>query len=238
MGYNDPHRETPDWWKDTHNWPGNDPAVGSRSSASPASNVNRGGGGGGNSGGGGGNSGGGGGCFPAGTIISTPNGICDIARLSNGDLVLAVDIHTNQIRKRKILKVVVHDANKIWVLRLSDGSVLRTTAVHSFLINGIWKKASQIREGDKLAVYSSQGVRDITIDASEASDSVETVYNLIVDGDFNFIASGILTHSFTYLRTLRVILWSLAIRKHSVKGKTMLIPYQRCMRLLQKIACY
>ena len=244
MGYNDPNRETADWWKDTHNWPGHDSAAGpstgpyaggsydanygKSSSGTGSSHDNwssgsgSGGGGGFNSGGGGG--GGGNGCFPAGTSIATPEGACDIALLSKGDLVLAVDIHTGQIRKRKILKIAVHGANRIWVLRFSDGSAIRTTAVHSFLVEGSWKKASQIRGGDTLAVSSPHGLRDKTVVVSEATESVETVYNLIVDGDFNFIADGILAHSFTYLRALKVAIWSRAYRWRPARINVGLIP--------------
>jgi hypothetical protein len=239
MGYNDPNRETADWWKDTHNWPGHDggPSTGpyagtsydanqGKSSSGTGSSHDNWSSGSGNKGGGGGSGGGGGGngCFPAGTSIATPDGTCDIAQLSKGDLVLAVDIRTGQIRKRKILKIAIHGANRIWVLRFSDGSAIRTTAVHSFLVKGSWKKASQIREGDTLAVSSPHGLSDITVVASEATESVETVYNLIVDGDFNFIADGILAHSFTYLRALKVAIWSRDYRRRPTRINVGLTP--------------
>jgi hypothetical protein len=148
------------------------------------------------------------GCFPAGTKVETPYGTRDIARLSTGDFVLAVDLQTSRTRKRKILKIDVHHSNRIWALTFSDGSAVRTTAAHSFLVAGKWEKASRIYIGDTLAVSSADGLSEKTVISSEATESMEPVYNLIVEGDFNFIADGVLAHSFTRLRAVKIAIWS------------------------------
>jgi hypothetical protein len=47
-----------------------------------------------------------------------------------------------------------------------------------------------------------------TVVESRESSEVEDVFNLIVEGENNFIADDVLAHSFTYLRTTRGVLWN------------------------------
>jgi hypothetical protein len=40
---------------------------------------------------------------------------------------------------------------------------------------------------------------------------VDDVYNLIVEHNFNFIADGVLVHSFSYCRRLLTVLWRIGL---------------------------
>ena len=54
----------------------------------------------------------------------------------------------------------------------------------------------------------ANGVRYEKVVLCEASTDSETVYNLVVKGEFTFIADDLVAHSFSYFRNLRMILWS------------------------------
>lgn len=151
----------------------------------------------------------GGGCFPKGTEITTPFGPRDISGLQKGDFVIAMNRQSGEKQIRKILKKLTHRNRKIWRLEFSDGSSVSATAVHSFSINGKWKKATEIKSGDIIVSYGADGgfsQKTVTV-STETSESAD-VYNLIVEGDFNFVAGGVIAHSFTYFKTVRALAWS------------------------------
>lgn len=159
-------------------------------------------------GGGGGGGGGGNECFPAGTMIQTPAGECDIADLSPGDLVCAVDITNMTTFARPIMSKVSHGITDLWALRLDNGTLLRTTRVHSFYSGNGWKKASSFTTGDTISVMNADGVIEARkVLESEALRESEKVFNLIVEENFTFIANGVTAHSFTYFRKAREYLW-------------------------------
>ena len=162
----------------------------------------------GSGGGGGGGGGGGSQCFPAGTMVLTPNGYCDIAELKKGDVVSSVDVGSTDIHSRSILKAVSHGLTKLWSLRLDNGTVLRTTKGHSFYSEGRWKKVSRIEVGDTVCFVNSSGLLEYRrILESAATDEKEKVFNIIVEENFNFVVEGVVAHSFTHFRSSRQIVW-------------------------------
>jgi hypothetical protein len=44
--------------------------------------------------------------------------------------------------------------------------------------------------------------------ASSLTTEVEEVFNLIVEGEFSFVANGVVAHSFSYFRALRILWWT------------------------------
>lgn len=152
----------------------------------------------------------GGGCFPKGTKITTPFGLRDIFELQKGDFVIAMNRKNGEKQTRKILKKLTHINKRIWRLEFSDGSSIRTTSVHSFSVNGRWKEASEIKFGDIIASYDANGgFSKKFVTASNKTSESEDVYNLIVEDDFNFVADGVIAHSFTYFKAVKEFAWSL-----------------------------
>jgi hypothetical protein len=154
----------------------------------------------------------GGGCFPKGTQILTPNGTRDIATLSRGELVVTINPKENKEEVRRILKTISHSNRRIWQLEFSDGSVIRTTSVHSFFIAGKWKKASQIKIGEAV-ILSGKSKPDCvkTVVTSKPTTESEDVYNLIIDRDFNFLVEGVVAHSFTYFKRTKMWVWLIVV---------------------------
>lgn len=157
-----------------------------------------------------GNGGGSGGCFPKGTKIDTPTGKLDIADLEEGDYVLSFDLKKEKSYAAKVLKKITHESNRIWRIEFDDGSHIDTTGVHSFSVQDRWEMASKVRPGDEFKSYdSSKGVVNKVVVYSGPTDDMEKVFNLVVQSKYNFAADGIIAHSFTYFRHLRIFAWNI-----------------------------
>ncbi|MBI1830116.1 MAG: hypothetical protein HYR84_01540 [Planctomycetes bacterium] len=147
-------------------------------------------------------------CFPAGTLIRTPSGAIDIAAAKAGDLVLAFDPVKHILRPQRILRVDRTRHAGIWEIDFDDGTKLRTTGHHSFLVGGKWQQADAVIKGDVLATVDAAGsVRPRRVLRCGPTATVEEVFNLVVEGDFTFVADGVVAHSFTHFRALRMFGW-------------------------------
>lgn len=151
------------------------------------------------------------GCFPAGTSILTPSGICDISSLSQGDIVLGVNVKDGQLQPKPILKTIRHRDNRIWELALQNGNKVKTTSIHSFESGGKWLKASTIRPGDVVLTANKLGeLEEQRVVGSGQLSATEDVYNLIVKDHFTFVADGFVAHCFSHFRYMRMHIWSVA----------------------------
>jgi len=147
-------------------------------------------------------------CFPAGTFVQTPGGAEDIAHLEAGDLVSAVDPN-GHVSHRRVLRKVRHSSARLWRLRFSDGSQVLTTAGHSFAVDGGWRCADSLKIGERLESHGANGSYRRTIETSGFTDQYAPVFNLIVEGNFTFVADSAIVHSFTNFRMIRVCAWTL-----------------------------
>ena len=150
------------------------------------------------------------GCFAGETLISTPLGFKPIKSIRRGEYVFSVS--ACGFRLNRVIQVKRHRPERIWALDLSNGEKIRTTSHHSFKTENGWKKASQIHVRDEVFVRSSTGSMErVSIERSNHISDVEEVFNLIVERDFNFVAGGVIAHSFTTLRFVRCALYTLLI---------------------------
>lgn len=165
------------------------------------------------------------GCFPCGTQILTPYGLKDISTLSTGDIVYAVSSSSGEFVLRAIMKVNSYANRKILQVSLNDGTQIRATATHSFQTGKKWKRADQLNVGDQVCHYDeAKGSIMKSVTAVQFASESEDVFNIIVDGDFNFIADGALAHSFTYMKGIRMSAWRVYSFIQSLKGNTSSIP--------------
>lgn len=165
------------------------------------------------------------GCLPRGTQISTPFGFQDISNLNIGDTVYAVNSPSDRILIRTILKINSYTNRRILSVSLNDGTQIRATSTHSFQINNKWKTTAQLNVGDQIRHYDEANVSTLkTITNIQLSNEPEDVFNIIVDGDFNFLANGALSHSFTYLRNARMSAWRMYSFFQRFKSNTESVP--------------
>jgi len=148
-------------------------------------------------------------CVIGDTEISTGlNGETMLAQeLQAGEYVLSLDTTTNTLSLQKITKIIVVKRDKIAIIKLKDGSVLKLTPDHPILTSTGWAtcadesgynvspdamRETPLQVGDFVKTQTGYvEVDSITIET--LSESI-TVYNFKVENNNNFFASGILLH--------------------------------------------
>ncbi len=141
-------------------------------------------------------------CFAKGTKITTPYGLIDIEKLSKGDIVTSIDRLGNASFNR-IIKTKRHVNIPIYQIILRNGKVINTTIGHKFLVESKWKKAINIKAGESLFYFEDNFIKIEKVEKSYKSDNYSDVYNIIVERDFNYIAEGVVVHSFSYFQIIR-----------------------------------
>jgi hypothetical protein len=150
-----------------------------------------------------------GGCFPAGSLVETPHGPRPIEELRPGDIIFSFDSLNRRRVRERVLAKREHRANRILTIYFQDCGSLRTTKAHSFLVGARWKKATDLRQGDKISRVFEDTVTAVTVDGFALSDDLEAVYNLTTSGPHNFLVFGFVAHNFTYFRGSRIAYWRL-----------------------------
>jgi hypothetical protein len=135
--------------------------------------------------------GGGGGCFLGHTLVRVPDGQQRIDELHPGDLVLSFD-DQGGIHSAKVLKVHVHESERVIRYRLWGGAVLDATPNHWVLNQFNAFVEIDTLGGDDCLVDENGHLRPIV---GKADLCHGIVYNLTVEGHHTFIAGGIRVHN-------------------------------------------
>lgn len=115
-------------------------------------------------------------CFPAGTKVSTPDGLVNIEELSAGDIV--IDMNG---QPQKIYQNLVREANDLVYVKATGLDDLLTTREHPFFCKPVdkrirnlpvygdpqWVKAGDLKTSDKIALFVPQ-LGDIDVDKDVA----------------------------------------------------------------------
>lgn len=147
-----------------------------------------------------------GGCFVGSTKILTPSGQVRIDSLKKGDVILSWSEAAQELVERRISAVKNHKQPKtIWVLDVDDMTSIEMTANHKFLTQEGWKAARLIKAGD-FVLCANETVEWKVVKGVAKTNKVEPVFNLITEGDHNYVAGGALAHNFSYFRKTRTAL--------------------------------
>ncbi len=149
-------------------------------------------------------------------MILTAIGAVDIASLKEGDSILTFDIRRAALNPERILKVSEHRDCRIWEITFTDGHQVQTTAVHSFRLAQGWKMARDISGGDTVRCMTKGETLLRKVSESRQTMKVGNVFNLIVEGQFSFVADDAVVHSFSYFRIPRMLAWAFyaKLRRH------------------------
>ena len=147
-------------------------------------------------------------CFPKGTMILTPRGTKEISQLNEGDYVISIG-NDRRAYTNKILKVKSYTNKPLWSIMFNDGTSIKTTSSHSFLVENKWIKSLNIKQDDSISCYENGNIIIKKVISSFEITATNDVYNLYVENNFNFIADGVMAHSFSYFRLTRMTLWSM-----------------------------
>ena len=135
--------------------------------------------------------GGGGGCFLGHTLVRVPDGQRRIDELQPGDLVLSFD-DRGTVHQAQVLKVHVHEGERVIRYALWGGSVLDATPNHWVLNQFNAFVEIDTLGADDCLVDENGHLRPIV---DKADLCIGTVYNLTVEGHHTFIAGGIRVHN-------------------------------------------
>jgi hypothetical protein len=149
-------------------------------------------------------------CFVKGTPVWTKTGRRPIESLELGDLVLAQDVNTGELKYSPIIGRTVRPPSPIVKLSI-DKEELRTTRGHLFWVPGIgWRMAKELEKGARL--HGLKGSSEIR---SGESDGEAEAYNLVVaDVDTYFVGNhGLLVHDNTPRSPTQAILPGVIAKK-------------------------
>ncbi|MGO9058021.1 MAG: hypothetical protein ACLQU2_11655 [Candidatus Binataceae bacterium] len=135
----------------------------------------------------------------------TPKELVRLDGLKAGDLVTSWQQDTRRWVSRSVKKVIFYGRSPITHLDLSDGSTVRVTDHHTILTPKGWKKVGSLREGDYLTSGDGEA-RQARVLRIRRTGEIVPVYNLHCEGEYNFVADGVIAHCFTTLRAPRVAL--------------------------------
>jgi predicted lipid-binding transport protein (Tim44 family) len=135
----------------------------------------------------------GGGCFPAGTLIRTPQGQAPIETLVIGEAVLAMDPE-NRIVKAKADELLVTRSR---ILRIeTDHGVLRTTIEHPVRrLQGEFARAGELKAGDRVLAWAHGALIPATVLSTTFEKQEQQVYNLRTTWPHTFLASDFVAHN-------------------------------------------
>ena len=143
-------------------------------------------------------------CFPAGTLVRTPEGERPIETLELGDSVIGVGPVSHEERVQKV--VSLHEATKSELRDLSFASGRKITASegHPFAVwndkktEFLFVPVEKLWVGAESVVPNNDGpLGSDAIVSVDKKDGAAVVYNLSVAPDETFIAGGVLVHNKT-----------------------------------------
>ncbi len=149
-------------------------------------------------------------CFVKGTPVWTKTGRRPIESLELGDLVIAQDVNTGELKYAPIIGRTIRPPSTIVKLSL-DGEQVRTTRGHLFWVAATgWRMAKELEKGVKL--YGLKGTSEIR---TAESDGEAEAYNLVVaDVGTYFVGEhGFLVHDNTPRLPTRAILPGVLAKK-------------------------
>lgn len=134
---------------------------------------------------------GGGGCFFGHTLVRVPGGEKRIDELQPDDLVLSFD-DRGEIHEAKVIKVHIHEGERVVRYRLWGGKALDATPNHWVLNQFNAFVEIDTLGSDDCLVDENSHLRPIV---GKDELCIGTVYNLTVEGHHTFIAGGIRVHN-------------------------------------------
>lgn len=142
-------------------------------------------------------------CFPAGTLVATPDGDRPIESLKVGDAVLSWSVAEGRAVVARVSHAKVREADLVLALTLADGRTLRVTPNHPLWepARAQWTLAGDVAVGDLLAVRDAAGALSPVAVTAVASDPAPSagptqVYDLTVLPTHAYFAGGVLAHNY------------------------------------------
>jgi hypothetical protein len=133
------------------------------------------------------------GCFPYGTLVQTPGGLCPIEEIQAGDPIFSPG-PAGVLRTINVQSVFVTD-NRLWHLRTDQGDLITTETQPLCQALDQFVPAGKLQPGDTILCLRDGETLAATVLGVESTGRIERVVNLILGDREVFIAGGFLARS-------------------------------------------
>lgn len=146
-------------------------------------------------------------CFPGSALVNTPDGPRRIDEIKKGDEISCWNEDERSVMRRRVKKVRAHGPAAIMTVAFEgEQTPMRATGFHTVLTTRGWRRINQLKRGDGIIICDRHDLRTARIASLGAGTKRVPVYNLITEGEHNFIVDGVVAHNFTVLRRTRAYL--------------------------------
>ncbi|MFC1884427.1 Hint domain-containing protein [Thermodesulfobacteriota bacterium] len=125
-------------------------------------------------------------CFgPDTKVLMADGGLREISSIKDGEMVRSYNIEKDEVEEKTVTKTYIFPTKGYYLIN----GELKATAKHKFLMAGpenTWKKASELRPGDKVQSVNGQ----ITINTIGKINEKDTAHNFEVAGTKAYIVKG------------------------------------------------
>lgn len=136
-------------------------------------------------------------CLSPDTLISTPSGNKKISEIQKGDLVYSFNLSSNTKEIKAVTEIfsrsIENYDNQYFYIYTTNNKLVKATWNHDFYVDGVWKKAKDLRIGDALKDENFNDTK--IIDINLVSNFSDNVWDITVEGTHNFYANGIIVHN-------------------------------------------
>jgi hypothetical protein len=128
------------------------------------------------------------GCFPAGTLVETPQGPIAIERLQPGDFILAVRDGTTS---PAAIESIFTTTNRLWEIATADAVFCTTESQPLCVADHRVVTGGQLQAGDRLMRPADGKLIPLAVISVTRTDRIERVFNLILSDAEYFLPAGI-----------------------------------------------
>lgn len=133
-------------------------------------------------------------CFSGETLVWTDKGNIPIKDIREGDTVINYCTKTGKYKTDTVVSVFENmlksSSENMLKLEISQGDDIEVTANHKFLTDEGWVRADNLKEGSNLVGVSHLSDY-ITVKNISVIPKHDSVYNLHVENDHNYVAGGV-----------------------------------------------
>lgn len=133
------------------------------------------------------------GCFPAGTLVETPQGPRPIDSIETDDRIITVG-RDGQTATSQVQSVFVTN-NRLWRVVTEDATLITTETQPLCASRGEFVQAGSLQPGDEILLWQEGSARTAKVKSITRTDRGAKVYNLIVGRSEVFVAGGFLARS-------------------------------------------
>lgn len=136
-------------------------------------------------------------CLDKDTLIYSLSGLKPIKDLKIGDKIFSYNIPLQKIEEDEVTQVahtpIVYAGNKIFIIHLEGGGIIKATADHLFYVLGEWVHAEDLREGQ---VLLNSKLENLAIQKIEIEENyLDEVWDITVKKNHNYFANNVLVHN-------------------------------------------